>query len=273
MSPHDHRLAPGRDAALRMRMAQGLDNLENGAGQVRLLFQAHADAHAHSTPGEVQHVVDQLGHAPRRGLRTPAQSGDLGLGPLKQQFRGHAHRRQRIAQVVYQDGDELFPQFGGGLLVQTCRVGRSQLIFAVEHHGDQTREGSEGGHGLRIGHLAWRPIHRAEVAEVHAVGAHDGHGDVASDPVGARGLVLAQGRVHIERTARHQAVCDVVLDCTGGPSVFRDPLAEQLFLARYQEWLISRRLRTPTESAINSLALYLNELEPTRRDRGKYQAR
>jgi hypothetical protein len=51
-----------------MRMAQGLDNLENGAGQVRLLFQAHADARAHSTPGEVQHVVDQLGHAPRRGL-------------------------------------------------------------------------------------------------------------------------------------------------------------------------------------------------------------
>ena len=100
-----------------------------------------------------------------------------------------------------------------------------------------------------------------------------GHGDVASDPVGARGLVLAQGRVHIERTARHQAVCDVVLDCTDGPSVFRDPLAEQLFLARYQEWLISRRLRTPAESAINSLALYLNELEPTRRDRGKYQAR
>jgi hypothetical protein len=92
-----------------MRMAQRLDNLENGAGQVRLLFQAHADARAHSTPGEVQHVVDQLGHAPRRGLRTPAQSGDLGLGPLKQQFRGHAHRRQRIAQVVPEDGDELFP--------------------------------------------------------------------------------------------------------------------------------------------------------------------
>ena len=96
-------------------------------------------------------------------------------------------------------------------------------------------------------------------------------GDV--DLLPQRLTLLAQGRVHIERTARHQAACDVVLDCTDGPSVFRDPLAEQLFLARDQDRLISRRLCTSRESAIDSLALYLNELESIRRDRGKNQVR
>ena len=63
------------------------------------------------------------------------------LAAARQQIRPGAHRRQRVAQVVAQHGDELLAQLGRGALARAAPISAAVLaLLAVELQRDQLGE-------------------------------------------------------------------------------------------------------------------------------------
>jgi hypothetical protein len=200
--------------------------------------QPHARAQPHAR--EVEHVVDQAGHAARARLEPRAELHEVRLGlAADQQLGRRAHRGQRVAQVMAQHGDELLAQLGRGALGLQRDFGALLAVFVFQLARDQVGEGGEHRHGARVGHVRRPRVDGAQVAEVLAVGVDDRHRDVALDVVEPGRVVVAvhgvgagvvddhrqPGRArfhaergfHLELAAGLQAELDRVFHRAGGP--------------------------------------------------------
>ncbi len=214
--------------------------------QIGCLGHLDPDARTHPAAREVEHIIDQTGHAAGCRSQACADPDQLGLLlPLQQQFTGHFDRGQRTAQVVAQDRDELLAQLGGRPFARQRRFRRLLTVFAFQLQRDQVGKQLEHGQGARIGNPARFAVDRAEVAEVGAVGAQDRHGDVALDPIDAGRVVVpidrvlacvverdglassarldAERRLHGQMVTRTQAEADQVEHGAGRPVVLRNP--------------------------------------------------
>ena len=132
------------DRPLRPGGPQLGDDLLQHRPQARLGVEVELKAAAEAPAGEIEHVVDELGH-PRDAALDEAHDR---RPPAAERFLlEHAHagvdRGERVAQIVAEHGDELLAQLRRLALVEERRLGRRHPLVGLEVEGDEVGEQPE----------------------------------------------------------------------------------------------------------------------------------
>ena len=143
-------------------------------------------------PREIQHVIDQGRHPFHADSDARRNAFERGVRDFfLEQYAGGIDRLQRIAQIVAENGNELFAQFVVGMRAAQRRLILLPRHFAVELHRDERSEAREHAEDFRISHLGRRRINGAEISKVAAVWQNDRHRYIAFDLVKLRRVVIA----------------------------------------------------------------------------------
>jgi hypothetical protein len=200
---------------------------------------------AEAAAREVEHVVDEGRHAGDAFSHHRDDGARLFVErrPLQKLGAG-ADGGQRIAQVVAENGDELFAQLRRGARVEQVGFRRRQPLTGVEVKGDQLGEQLEHADDARVFQFGRFGVDRAQRAEEAAVLEEDRHRDVALEAVHRRGRMpaidfilghviddhrfagladlMTDGGLDLELAAGFEAEIDFVIDREADPAVRGD---------------------------------------------------